>query len=507
MGTTRPQASPDMVEQSGIALRTLLNDLSRSYNYPDIDVLEGERRFSRANTRPDVSGIFSLRIRLHMPLVTAPMPDATDAHIATVAARNGGLGIIPPTPDPQEAVEMVRKVKLVESGFKENPFTLAPSDLVERALTAPYSNIPIMDNGKIVGMLYSVQYSNYYFPRHAQEPISRVMEKDMGAIIAQLKDVQRRGALDFERAKEIMIARNVPALAVVGNAGELLYLVTMKDVKLREEHAQATRDHEGRLMVGAAVFEYLNEDNLRRIRMLVDAGANPIVIDQAHGWNVDMSALCEYLKREYPHIDIVCGNDSAGQAAVMHWNSGADGWKIGNGPGQACETGSENNVGIWRPQFSAVYDCAEAMHALAQKLKQDPLPCCADGGIRGAYDAFKGLCAGASTFMVGTWAARCEDSPAEDTGRGTKIFRAMGSPDLAKKNAMAAGRYDPKTFVAEGRTNEVPKAGTFQSQIDDMRAKLAREFERVGARNQQELHAMLRNGTIRAQFAHNRQTR
>ena len=450
MKTRRPHANSGLIPPAGVALKDILSDPSRSYNYPDIDILEGERGFSRTKTRPDLSGYFSLRIPLKMPLVTAPMPDATDAHIATVAARNGALGIIPPTTDPEEAVDMVRRVKAVESGFNENPFTLSPDDLVEKALNAPYSNIPVVDGGKVVGMLYAVKHAPHYYRPRAQKPVSHVMEKDLERVAASLNEVIKNGQLDFALAKEIMAARNVQALSIVEPDLSLRYLVTMRDADLREEYADATRDHEGRLMVGAAVFEYFNDDNLLRIKQLVNAGANPIVIDQAHGWNVDMAKLCEHLKREYPHIDVVCGNDSAGQAAVMHWNSGADGWKIGNGPGQACETGSENNVGIWRPQFSAVYECADAMYTIAQSLKHDPVPCCADGGIRGAYDAFKGLCAGASTFMVGTWAARCEDSPAEDTGRGTKIFRAMGSPDLAKKNAIAAGRYDPKTFVPEG---------------------------------------------------------
>ncbi|MCH7883004.1 IMP dehydrogenase [Patescibacteria group bacterium] len=497
-----------MEKQSGIALKDLLGDSLRSYNLRDIDILEGVRAFSRNDTVVDTSGYFSKNIKLHIPLVTAPMPDVTDEHIAIIAARNGALGIIPMTYEADEQAEIIRRVKAVEGGFIEHPFTLSPRDTLKRALCAPFSNIPIIDSGKLVGMFVRQKYGEYYYASRLEKSLDTVMEKDLARIAVERNHVTAEGILNFKRAQALMQERMIPVLAVMNTAEQLLALVTMKDVASNETHHQkATRDRKNRLVVGAAVFEYMTDDNLSRIQKLVDAEIDVLVIEQAHAWNEDTGRMTRYLKKTYPHIDMVVGNDSVREAVRFHRTNGADGIKIGQGPGSACLTGEEDVVGIWRPQLSAIYDCAETAFMIAKESDKEPIPCNADGGIQTAYDAFKALAAGAQTIMVGKLVAQCKDSPAKETEPGKKMFRAMGSPEIARTHASASKRYNLSGFVAEGTTLSVTVTGSLEEFLKGFHAKLQRIFERAGARNIAELHEKLRDCSLRAQHAHNRHSR
>lgn len=487
------------MKQSGKALKTILSDPLRSHNYGDIDILEGERRFSRDNTPTDISGYASKNIKLHIPFITAPMPDVTDKHIAILIARMGGLGIIPATHGPEEQAQIVKQVKANEGGFIENPFTLSPKATLNDALTAPYSNIPIVEDGLLIGMFMQQPFVEYYYKQNKTEPILRFIVNDVGKISATLSVVEKDGELNFHRAQEVMMERRIPALAIINTEGMLRYLITMKDVQGETLYPYATRDTKNRLRVGAAVFEYATEDNFRRMKSLADAEVDLFIIDQAHGWNVDVGRMTHYLKKEYPHIDVVAGNDSVRGAASFHYKNGANGMRVGQGPGSICTTGAENNVGIWRPQFSAVYDCASEI--------EDFFPCIADGGIRYAYDAFKAFAAGAHAVMGGKVVAQTLDSPAKETSPGIKSYRGMASPEIAIENEIAFARYSKKTFVAEGRAIELKVTTPFENFFRDFRETIRKEFERVGARSLSELHQRLHNGELRAQFAHNRESR
>ncbi|MBI4114573.1 MAG: IMP dehydrogenase [Candidatus Niyogibacteria bacterium] len=487
------------MRQSGKALKEILSDPSRSYNFGDIDILEAERRFSRDDTVTDIAGYASKNIKLHIPFLTSPMPDVTDKHIAILAARMGALGVIPATHDPEEQAEIIQQVKSNEGGFIENPFTLSPRASLHDALTAPYSNIPIVDGGRLIGIFIRQPYEEYYSKQNRAEPLSHFIETDIKKISAAVELVEKNSELDFHRAQEIMMERKIPALAIVSKNGILRYLITMKDVQQETLYPYATRDKKNRLCVGAAIFEYRTKDNMKRIKLLAEqAEVDLFVFDQAHGWNYDVGQMTQYLKEEYPHINVIAGNDSVFGAASFHKKNGADGMRVGQGPGSICTTGAENNVGIWRPQFSAVYDCAREIKFF---------PCIADGGIRYAYDAFKAYAGGASATMGGKIVAQTVDSPAKEISPGVKQYRGMASPDIAIENEAAFMRYSRKTFVAEGEALPLKVTTTFEKFLKDFSETIRKEFERVGAKNIHELHQKLRSGELRAQFAHNRESR
>ncbi len=490
---------------SGVALKDFLSDQTQSYNIGDFDLLSGFRWYSRATTAADISGHASRRIKLRVPLITAPMPDVTDAHVAISAARHGALGIIPATHVPEEQAEIVRHVKKAEGGFIEQPFILRPDDKIATALDAPYSNIPVVENDSLIGMFFHERYGTLYYNSNRESPISEAMVRGSHLAVS-VEDVHVAGELNFSRARELMEQRRLPALAVLGWFRELKYLVTMKDVSAREYYPLASRDSAGQLLVGAAIMEYMTDENKERIRLLADARVDVLVIYQAHGWNVDMGDMTKYLKREYPHIDVVSGNDSNGGAVWFHYRNGVDGVNVGQGPGYLCLTGEEDNVGVWRPQLSAVFDCAKEANEI---FKTDGvfLPCIADGGNGTAYDAVRALAAGAWAVMIGTSIARTKDSPAQEVEPGKKLIRAMASPELVQAFPDAYQRYDPTTFIPEGTARTLTITSTFEEFVKRTAGLLQREFERIGARDMEDLHAKLRRGELRAQFRHERPTK
>lgn len=491
-------------KESGVALKGLLGDKKRSYNFGQIDILQDNRPYSRAEGKADVSGRFSRNIPLALPVTAAPMNDVCDAHVAIVAASNGALGVIPATYSPEAQAEMLREVKRAEGTFIENPFTLGPEATIAEALKARYSNIPIVHNGKFIGM-YTTPYiphakPEWLFEGHMDKPVRLVMDTELSRITVFPEDVMSGGQLDFNRAVQIMRERIIPpALAIVSRDMKLLYLVAMKDVISKQQrYPFATRDKKNRLCVGAAILEHMTTENKKRIRLLADAEVDVIVIEQAQAWNEDAKRMTRYLKKEYPHIDVVVGNDSVGAAVSFHHKNGADGVKVGQGPGSECISGDV--VGLWRPQFSTAYDCGTAAGKCG-------IPCTVDGGIKNAYHAFKALAAGGTAVMLGRLIAQTTDSPAEEIEPGKKLYRAMGSPELVKAHSEAFHKYDPRTFIPEGRSDPVDITVPLEEFLKNFKANLERCFERFGVANLEDLHTRLRNGKLRAQLGHNRETR
>src|SRR3989338_8544793 len=490
------------INPSGRPLIEILSDPMRSYSPLDLDILESEVPFSRMSTSVDFSGKqfrFSRNIGLHLPIVTAPMPDVTDSHIATVAARYGCLGIIPATYSAEEQAEAVRQVKKTEGGFIDHPDVLDPKSPIQDALNQRYSNIPVVSDGKLVGIFIQQLYGDYYYRGRESHPISDVMEKDLEKITVSPSSITQNGELSFRKAQQIMEARQIPALAIVDKEMRLLHLVTMKDVVYREKtYPNATRDSKSRLAVGAAVLQYMTDENKQRILLLAEAGADVIVIEQAQAWNADVKEMTRYIKKNYPDIDVVPGNDSVPNAVAFHNANGADGVKIGQGPGSECTSGQV--VGLWRPQLSAVFDCAEV-------ARRCGIPCTADGGIKNAYDIFKLIMVGATTAMLGRLVAETKDSPAKEEESGKKLYRAMGSPELVKAHSSAFRKYDPRTFVAEGKSELLPITTTFEELLKGLKSQLIRVFERFGASDAQNARDRFLSGEYRAQYAHRYGTR
>lgn len=489
------------VDPPGVALRELLSDKLRNYNIDDVDLFAGERKFSRSEERVDLSTYLTRNTKIHLPLVPSPMPDVIDAHIARVAARRGSFPIFPPTLSPEEGAELIKDHKNAEKGLIENPFKLSPTDSIATALDAPYSNIPIIDNGKLVGIFLSKKYGELFYRESRNRPIHEAMEKDISRVAVNFREIVVGGAPSFQKAEELMRARMLPALAILGDDKSLLMLATMKDAVFKEYYPNATRDKKNRLSVGLAILDNFYDENKERIRLAVDAEVDLFLLYPAHGWNEDVSRMEAFLKRQYPDIDVVGGNDSVGQAVKMHYEMGADGVNIGQGPGSQCTTGHRSVIGVWRPQLSAVYECSAAAKLISEQMNDRPFPVCADGGIGAPYDLFLTLASGASLGMGGKLFAACKDSPAEEVAPGKKLYRAMASPELVKTHASAFHRYDPKTFIPEGGSELLDIGPPCEEFLINFEATLKKIFERVGPRTILELHEQLWLGKTRARLA------
>lgn len=493
-------------EEEGVELKKLLGLKTKSCNFDDVSLLGARRDYSRAETKADISGQFSRNLYLYLPVVSSPMTDVTDPHVAIVMAQNGGLGVLPTTYTPQEQAAGIRKVKESEGTFINEPFTLGPDTTMAEVLRARYSNIPIVDNGEVVGVYIRpyVPHDNkigpeVFYAGSMDRPVREFMRTDILQYAVSPEEVMVQGRLSFERAAQIIRDRIIHVLLVLGKNKELVRLVTMKDVLSKQVlYPHATRDKENRLCVGAAILEDMSEANMLRIRLLAEEEVDVLVITQAQAENVDTARMTKFLKKEYPHIDVCPGNDSVGRAVHFHYENGADGVVVGQGPGSICISGEV--VGLWRPQFSTAYACGKA-------AAECGIPCTVDGGIAHAEHAFKALIAGGTALMLGRVIAETKDSPAKEEVPGTKRYRGMGSPELVKTHATAFHKYDPKTFIPEGKPIDLPITGSLEEVLIHFKANLERCFERFGILNLEDAHTKLRQGKIRAQYAHDTKTR
>lgn len=492
--------------EEGVELKKLLSARTRSYNFDDISLMGAYRDYSRAETGVDVSGQFSRNIFLKLPVVAAPMTDVTDPHVAIVMAQYGALGVLPTTYTPEEQAAGVRKVKEAEGTFIKKPFTLGPEATIAEVLKARYSNIPIVDDGKVVGLYIRpyVPHDNKISPEvfyagSMGRPVREVMRTDISQYAVSPEEVMVQGRLSFERAAQIIRDRIIHMLIVLGKNSELVSLVTMKDVLSKQVlYPHATRDKKNRLCVGAAILEDMSDYNKERIRLLSEEEVDVFVITQAQAENVDVARMVRFLKKEYPDIDVCPGNDSVGRAVRFHYENGADGVVVGQGPGSICTSGDV--VGLWRPQFSTSYVCGK----VAENCR---IPCTVDGGIGHAEHAFKAFIAGGKAVMLGQLIAATNDSPAKEEVPGMKRYRGMGSPELVKTHATAFHKYDHKTFIPEGKPKDLPITGLLEEFLTHFKANLERCFERFGIRNLEDAHTKLRQGKIRAQYAHNKETK
>ncbi|MCD7959017.1 MAG: IMP dehydrogenase [Ruminococcus sp.] len=414
-------------------------------------------------------------VRLNVPIMTAAMDTVTEAEMAIAIAREGGVGIIHKNMTIEQQADEVDKVKRSENGVIVNPFSLTEDRLVSDAdeLMGKYkiSGVPIVDRtGKLVGIITN---RDMRFLSDYNGPISEVMTKDNLITVPV--------GTTMEQAQAILRQHKIEKLLLVDENGYLKGLITIKDIEKAVQFPNSVRDAQGRLLCGAAIGVTANV--LERTSALIDAQADVLVLDSAHGHSKNIMDTLRIVKEAFPQIPIIAGNIATAQAAEDLIAAGADALKVGIGPGSICTTRIVAGIGV--PQITAVYD-------VAQVAQKHGIPVIADGGIKYSGDIVKALAAGADVVMLGSLLAGCEESPSETEiyqGRSFKVYRGMGS--LA---AMANGSKDryfqegAKKLVPEGVEGRVPYKGSVADTIFQLAGGIRSGMGYCGCPNIESLH-------------------
>ncbi len=426
----------------------------------------------------DLRTRFSRNITLNVPIVSAAMDTVTEAAMAIAIAREGGIGVIHKNMTIAEQARQVHAVKRAENGMIYDPVTIRRGSTVKDALAMMeeyhIGGIPVVDDNKLlVGI---VTNRDLRFEQDMNRKIDEVMTSENIVTATQ--------SPNLEEAAEILQANKIEKLPVVDHDGKLIGLVTYKDITKAKDKPNACKDSLGRLRVAAGVG--VTPDVMDRVDALVAAGVDAIVIDTAHGHSKGVVGVLKQVKEKYPQIDVVVGNIATGDAARYLVENGADGVKVGIGPGSICTTRVIAGVGV--PQLSAVYDVAKALEGTG-------VPLIADGGIRYSGDIVKALAAGGYCVMLGGMLAGVEESPGDTiiyNGRKYKAYRGMGSLEATEKGSkdryFQAGETDTRKLVPEGIAARVPYKGSLYEVVYQMLGGLRSGMGYCGAENIEKLH-------------------
>ena len=421
---------------------------------------------------------FSRNIELKIPFVTAAMDTVTESQMAIAIAREGGIGVIHKNMSIAEQARQVATVKRAENGMISNPVTINRDAKVKDALNimAEYKigGIPVVDNENyLVGI---VTNRDLRFEKDMDKQIQEVMTSE--------NIITTKQSTDMETAAQILQENKIEKLPVVDEKGKLIGLITYKDITKAKDKPMACKDAQGRLRVAAGVG--VTADTLERMEALVNAGADAIVIDTAHGHSKYVIEKLKEAKKRFPNVDIVVGNVATGAAAKALVEAGADAVKVGIGPGSICTTRVVAGVGV--PQLSAVYDVAKALEGTG-------VPLIGDGGLRYSGDVVKALAAGGYSVMIGSLVAGTEEAPGDTiifNGRKFKSYRGMGSLEAmengSKDRYFQSTTTDVKKLVPEGIAARVPYKGTLYEVIYQLVGGLRAGMGYCGAHNIMELH-------------------
>ena len=425
-----------------------------------------------------LTGRFSRNIKLNTPIISAAMDTVTEAGLAIAIAVEGGIGVIHKNLSIEAQAHHVRQVKRAENGMIIDPITISKAQTVGEVLNImkkyKIGGIPVVDKSKkLIGI---VTNRDLRFQRNHNEKIEFVMTKD--------NLVTTQQSIGLDKAADILQKYKIEKLPVVDSNNVLIGLITYKDITKAKDRPNACKDSKGRLRVAAAAG--IGLDTFDRMDALKEAGVDAIVIDTAHGHSKGVIDTVKEAKKRYKGIDIVAGNIATEQAAVDLIAAGADGLKVGIGPGSICTTRIIAGVGV--PQLSAVFNIAEAVKATG-------VPVIADGGIRYSGDIVKALAAGASSVMVGSLFAGVDESIGETIiyqGRKFKSYRGMGSVEAMQKGSK--DRYfqdnedDISKLVPEGIASRVPYKGTLREVIYQLIGGLRAGMGYCGAKTLEDLH-------------------
>lgn len=420
---------------------------------------------------------FSRNIGLNIPIVSAAMDTVTEYEMAIAIARQGGIGVIHKNMSIEAQAAQVRKVKRAESGMIFDPVTITGEETVGDALRLMKENhiggIPVVDAERhLVGI---VTNRDLRFQTDMNLPISEVMTKD---------NLVTTTSPDLTEAAGILLRHKIEKLPVVDAEGKLAGLITYRDITKIKDYPEACKDEKGRLRVAAGVG--VTSDTLKRVEALVEAGVDAIVIDTAHGHSANVVNTLKAVKEAFPQIDVLVGNIATAEAAEYLIKAGADGIKVGIGPGSICTTRIVAGVGV--PQLTAIFDAAKVAHAHG-------VPVIADGGLRYSGDVVKALAAGGDAVMMGSMLAGVEESPGETiiyNGRKFKAYRGMGSIEAmqagSKDRYFQSEQTDSSKFVPEGIVARVPYKGTLSETVYQLIGGLRSGMGYCGAKDIDALH-------------------
>jgi IMP dehydrogenase len=410
------------------------------------------------------------KIALNIPLVSAAMDTVTESNLAIALAEEGGLGIIHKNMSPELQAEHVSKVKRFESGVVHDPITIDPNMTVDEViqLTRKYkiSGLPVIENSKIVGIITN---RDLRFEQNLKQPIKNIMTPRERLITV------KEGAKK-EEIMRLLHQHRLERLLVIDGKDNLKGLITVKDIQKSTDHPNACKDSKGRLRVGAAVG--VGADTDKRVELLVASDVDIIVVDTAHGHSQGVLDRVKWIKKRFPNIQVIGGNIATADGALALIDHGADGVKVGIGPGSICTTRIVAGVGV--PQVTAITDVAAA-------LLKNKIPFIADGGIRYSGDIAKAIAAGASSVMLGSMFAGTEEAPGEVElyqGRSYKSYRGMGSIGAMQKGS--SDRYfqdsenNAEKLVPEGIEGRVPYKGSVVNVIHQLMGGLRASMGYVG---------------------------
>ncbi len=420
----------------------------------------------------DISSMFTRNILINTPIVSSAMDTVTEAELAIAIAQEGGIGVIHKNMTIEKQASQVKKVKRAENVMIYDPVTINLEATVAEALNLmneyKIGGILVVDsNGILKGI---VTNRDLRFESNYARKITQVMTTNL---------ITTNHPTNLEAAARILQKHKIEKLPIVDEKGKLIGLITYKDITKTKDRPNSCKDDKGRLRVAGAVG--IAADTLERVEALINANADAIVIDTAHGHTKSVIGILHDIKKSYPHIDVVAGNIGTSEAAKKLADSGADGLKVGIGPGSICTTRVIAGVGI--PQLSAIYNVAKA-------IEGSGIPVIADGGIRYSGDIIKAIAAGADSIMAGALFAGVEESPGDTiiyNGRKFKAYRGMGSIEAMQQGSK--DRYyqdvedDIKKLVPEGIEARVPFKGNLSEVIYQMTGGLRAGMGYLGASN------------------------
>lgn len=400
---------------------------------------------------------FARGITLNIPLVSAAMDTVTGEDMAIAMALQGGIGVIHKNCPPEVQAEMVRRVKRFENGFIREPLVLSPehtiADVIRIREEHGFKSIPITQDGTLATPVVGLVTRNDYLLKHAQCSVAERMTKVSDLLTA-------REPLRLEEAYTILEESKHSKLLLLREDGTISALLTRKDIEKNEQFPHAVKDKDHRLLVGAAIGP--SADRADRLKMLVEAGVDVVIVDTAHGHSKGVIDCVKEVKSAYKDLPVIAGNIATPEAAEDLIAAGADGVKVGIGPGSICTT--RVIAGVGKPQFSAIYDTA-------QVTKKYNIPLIADGGVRNSGDIAKALAAGATCVMVGSLFAGTAEAPGEliyIDGKTYKYYRGMGSLAAMKEGAKdryAQANVANDKLVPEGIEGKILYKGSVESEI------------------------------------------
>lgn len=414
-------------------------------------------------------------IRINLPIVSAAMDTVTEARLAIAMAQLGGIGILHKNMSFSEQAAHVAKVKNFEAGVIREPFTVKPDttigEVIKLTRARNISGVPVVDGGQLVGLVTS---RDMRFEKKLDDPVRNIMTKKDKLVTVQ------EGASD-EDVLALMHKFRIEKVLVVNDAFQLRGLITVKDIQKARDNPNAAKDEKEQLLVGAAVG--VGGDTEARVEALINAGVDVIVVDTAHGHSQGVLDRVQWVKKNFPNVDVIGGNIVTADAALALMDYGADAVKVGVGPGSICTTRIVAGVGV--PQITAISMVAEVL--------KGKIPLIADGGIRYSGDIAKALAAGASSIMIGGLFAGTEEAPGEVElfqGRSYKSYRGMGSlgaMELGSKDRYFQDASDADKLVPEGIEGRVPYRGHIGSIVHQLAGGIRASMGYVGCATIEEM--------------------